>query len=289
MFRFQKLVPLFFLLSLLLLFYSCIGDSSVAGGAGAGNPVVLTMSVKGDRGIDGGVGKTAALHSQTNEEIFIEGFDRRRIDIFGAYILVNQFRFPLPTDAGEKHLRSPLYASGNEIVLPGPYTFDLLNGNSISDVNFSLPHGTYDYLVAQIEPVDSGKIDTLVHRVTKGYQIALHGEINYEGILRTIFFYIYSDTAVFIHPPEGDSISLDGSETVELVIELDEKQWLEGISIKSIVENGLMQTDEDGNFYFIGDPSRGGPSNRKAEQIRKRILDNITRSGVLIQRAYEGG
>ncbi|MDG5815679.1 hypothetical protein QA601_11350 [Chitinispirillales bacterium ANBcel5] len=260
---------------IVLCLLTCAENSGVAGGAGAGNPVTISMVMKGahDKQLE-------EMAKRSSSEILIEDFERMSLRVSSVYISASRIGFPEPRMNSESQV-----AYETPISLRGEFVFDLLSGETVTEpITCKLPFGKYEFLAADLAPLATMGSDANIesNHLYKEYQIIIQGEIDYKDTLQSIQFLINSDSTAYFFPPTDQTIDLGSRDTVSLTVQLDETKWLDSISIRSIVEKSLLKTDGSGRLYFTGDPSETGPAAQKA----KRIITNIFSSGVLIKEPY---
>ena len=247
-----------------LLVASCSsGEQSVAGGAGSGNPATVSMIARSAGATDStgiAAARTADWQTSTvlpdSSFITVEDSGKMLLTITQISMRANAIHIPHP--------------DGDTTHLIGPFWFDLLTGTVDGEkLNAgSLSLGSYRSL----------SFDPGVSIDTAQYEILLRGRFENAGETKTL--------AIFIHAPlshtfySADSIVLDGRDTAHLSVDLDDRQWLNGINIKGAYNNGRIFVDSTGLLVIHDTPDGTGPDGRLCGTIR----DNIFGSGVLVRK-----
>ena len=240
--------------------YCSLGPTH-AGGAGAGNPATLAMIADG---VD-----TTISRDTIPVTLPICDSSCMRIEVNGVFVLVQYASFPVPDDFDS--IPEPLYydSSAGEMILDGPFLFDVLRGTSAPDIHFHLPNGIYEYIKLHIAH-DSGTSVNDFNELMKGYQILISGKFTYEDTLRNINIFILSDTTVQFHALDN-GVAVFNTNFVKLIVGLNEQEWLDSISIKGPIKKGDVFFDSEGNLTLLDDPSGQGPDAKLCMRMRSRI------------------
>lgn len=271
-----------FIVSFLLVFVACSIGPQYSGGAGAGNPATLAMIANG---VDTTMHSIFQLSRGSYDTIPvilpIKDSGCLLIDVNGVFLLAQYATFPAPDSISiPEDIHEPLYydADSNEIVLDGPFLFDVLRGTSAPDISFKLPDGLYESMSLYVGPHD----DTLgqsIDSLLKGYQIVITGTFTYEDTLRDIGIYILCDEKRLFPGLDG-GVNLFDEDFVELIIGLDEEEWLDSIGIKGCIKKKEIFFDDEGHLTILDNTTGQGPAFRLCERIR----NNIFNSGVFRHR-----
>jgi len=284
-------IACYWLPALVFCICSCtINPTGFAGGAGAGNPAILTVVANGADSLYAAAMRSCqtafcpalrrefaavSTHADTPDTdiiITITDFGKMRIDVNGVYIHARYAAFPLPPGVKAKDIQKPLYCDSHAIYLDGPFVFDLLRGACTPPTPFNLPNGIYRYADLYIGPVDTSGFG---RKSPLEYQIIITGKFMFLDTLRNIGIYILCNEKRTFPAIDG-GFELSGHDSVELIIGLDEQSWLDSINIKGCINNGVVHLDKEGNLSIYDNPSGTGPDAQLAAGIRS----NMFKSGV---------
>ncbi len=278
-------VSLYILLVLFLLvgLIVCSADP-IAGSAGAGNPVIISMIAEG-ASADSAVFKNNKIINRKNKSINSQNFNSQKdsilrlidgdnmpIDIDKVFISACRISFPKPSLSNATQ-DNKTFSDSN--VIDGPFIFNILNGASIPSINFTLPNGDYENVKITITPGIGDSLKATIDSTFIDFEILLTGKFTYNDTIRNINIYIHCDTSA-VFPAQNGKVTLLNEVFVELFIELDEREWLNDVYIRVCIKKGLVQFDTHGNLILKGNPSDTGP----AACLARRIQSNIFNSGV---------
>ncbi len=143
----------------------CITDR-VAGGTGAGNPPLadVALSFKASSAPAPAIAKVASLSSPSlrnpDGSFAVADSVGTRLLLTGIAVRVQRIDFDLPEGSNCDQVRD-LPCSGNEASVNGPYSMDLISGNSVPAINFiKLPEGLYKTIGLEFEGHASGRDST---------------------------------------------------------------------------------------------------------------------------------
>jgi len=257
-----RTLALMFLCACINLCIHC-GTSSIAGGAGTGNPGKTTFGIIAQDTLQ------AASLSKAFEvnDIIIPDSNNTIFNVTSSFIIVKRIHFVY--DPAEKQkidavtLTPPLRKDATSVVLEGPFTFNTITGFSDSLFGFVLlPDANYKGVRVVIEnKPDKNSIflsGTFRHLNTDyrfRFDLSLNVSVNYDN---------------------NAQVYISGTDSTDIKIILDASKWLSNINIDNCLNSQPSPFDSTGAFVLNGKITEG-----VCAEIPKRINENIIQSGRL--------
>jgi hypothetical protein len=265
--------------------------SQIAGSTGTGNPSAsITLAIVADtvqplmKPANTAPGYAGLL--KENADALLPKFTIRDDNGFcmrvqSARWTVREIRFLFDTSVNCALLPS-IFASrincdSNYISIPGPFTFDLLNGTCEPPLDtVKLPEAKYSgvELLTGLSH-QGGSVDTLSSALCC-CPFEIRGTFDYNATSRYFLLCLGYRETVFYNLSALPA-TVTRSDTANFLIWLDARRWLSALTLKDCIDNGFIPLDNAGNLAIDGYASGAGPCSR----IDERIRDNILYSGNL--------
>lgn len=255
-------LALLFLCACMILCTHC-GTSSIAGGAGTGNPGKTTFGIIAQDTL-----QPVSLSKALDENnIIIPDSNNAIFNVTSSFIIVKRIHFVYdPADKSKIDaitLVPPLRKDPTSIVLEGPFTFNTITGFSDSLFGFVLlPDANYTGVRIVIEnKADKNSIflsGTFRHQNNEyrfRFDLSLNVTVNYDNT---------------------SQIYISGTDSTDIKIILNASKWLANINITNCLNSEPSPFDSSGTFILNGKITEG-----VCAEIPKQINDNIIQSGRL--------
>lgn len=261
---------------------NCGGDAPLAGGTGSGNPgnAVASVTVIADTAETSSPAKRLAGPAMSGPNPpFLDlpqqdaGDLPMRVD--SVTITAQRIHFLLDESEDPAALlddfEGNVAADSESIFLEGPVTFDALTGHTVPSLDsVVLPPARYTGLKLEAAALGGGprsrSADRCASRIIGTYEWS-----DTSGI-----FILCLSSRVFISKHAGGAYRIGEADTVDFVLRLDWKRWLEGTNLKSCLEEGSLPLDP-GDQLVIDAQSGVGACAR----VEETIGENFAGSGRL--------
>lgn len=259
----KRINTLVLLLCACMIFFIHCGTSSIAGGAGTGNPGKTTFSIIAQDTL-----QTASLSKTLDiNNIIIPDSNNAIFNVTSSYIIVKRIHFIYdPADKPKidaMTLIPPLHKDPTSVILNGPFTFNTITGFSDSLFGFVLlPDANYKGVRIVIENKPdknsiflSGTFRHLSNEYRFRFDLSLNVSVNYDNT---------------------SQVYISGTDSTDIKVILDASKWLANININNCINSQPSPFDSSGTFVLNGKITEG-----VCAEIPKRINDNIIQSGRL--------
>jgi len=239
------------------------GTSSIAGGAGTGNPGKTTFAI-----IAQDTTQAVSLSKSFDAiDIIIPDSNNAIFNVTKSFIIVKRIHFVFdPADKPKIDaitLIPPLRKDDASVVLEGPFTFNTLTGIPDSLFGFVLlPDANYTgvRIVIGDKPDKnsiflSGTFRHLNNEYRFRFDLSLNVSVNYDNT---------------------SQVYISGTDSTDIKVVLDASKWLANINITSCINSQPSPFDSTGTFVLNGKITEG-----VCAEIPKKINDNIIKSGRL--------
>ncbi|NLD93488.1 MAG: hypothetical protein GX639_12560 [Fibrobacter sp.] len=244
----------------LTLCISC-GTSSIAGGAGTGNPGKTTFAI-----IAQDTTPAISLGKATDvTDIIIPDSINTFFNVTSSFIIVKRIHFIYnPEDKPDAMtLIPPLRIDNESVVLEGPFTFNTLTGISDSLLGFVLlPDANYTGVRIVIE-----------NKPNKN-SIFLSGTFRHQNIDYPFRFDLSLN--VTVNYDHNSQVYISGTDSTDIKVVLDASKWLSNINIGNCISSQPSPFDSNGTFVLNGKITEG-----VCAEIPRKINENIIKSGRL--------
>ncbi|MBD3347259.1 MAG: hypothetical protein GF401_19565 [Chitinivibrionales bacterium] len=262
---------------------SSSGPDSVAGGSGAGNPggvVAFSMRIDSSQAVfadrDELPVHPLSPDNRSSLPIIIENDDGLKFITDQVYVLVDNIRFVLGNSDQALSIDmdnyAPLYFDDESFCLDGPFVCNVLSGTvepSLEEIR--VPDLRYKGVKISLKKdACTGECGLL-----KPSTIELRGTFRYEGEMHDFIISAATNITRF-YKQESSSFSVDAGTVTRLLIDLDPRTWLEGVTIESCLASGRLQFDISGALVLDNKTGQENCSNIAAD-----IHTNIVQSGKL--------
>jgi hypothetical protein len=239
------------------------GTSSIAGGAGTGNPGKTTFGIIAQDTLPA----LSLSKSLDANDIIIPDSNNAIFKVTSSFIIVKRIHFVYdPADKPKIDaitLIPPLHKDGSSVVLEGPFTFNTITGISDSLFGFVLlPDANYKGVRIVIENKPdknsiflSGTFRHMNNDYRFRFDLSLNVSVNYDN---------------------ASQVYISGTDSTDIKIVLDASKWLSNINIKNCLTSEPSPFDSSGTFVLNGKITEG-----VCAEIPRRINDNIIQSGRL--------
>lgn len=253
---------LLFLCACTILCIHC-GMSSIAGGAGTGNPGKTTFGIIAQDTLPA----VSLSKSLDISDIVIPDSNNAIFNVTKSFIIVKRIHFVFdPADKPKidaMTLIPPLRKDDVSIVLEGPFTFNTITGISDSLLGcVLLPDANYTGVRLMIE-----------NKPDKN-SIFLSGTFRYLNNEYRFRFDLSLNVPVLYDNPS--QVYISGTDSTDIKVILDASKWLSNINIGNCINSQPSPFDSTGTFVLNGKISEG-----VCAEIPRKINDNIIKSGRL--------
>ncbi len=253
---------LLLLCACLTLCISC-GTSSIAGGAGTGNPGKTTFGIIAQDTL-----QASSLSKDLDiTDIIIPDSNNAIFKVTSSFIIVKRIHFVFdPADKPKidaMTLIPPLRKDNESVVLEGPYTFNTITGISDSLFGFVLlPDANYT------------GVRIVIENKSEKNSIFLSGTFRHQN--NDYRFRFDLSLNVSVNYDYSSQVYISGIDSTDIKVVLDASKWLANININNCINSQPSPFDSSGTFVLNGKITEG-----VCAEIPRRINDNIIQSGRL--------